>query len=267
NSKDLYRHIRTLTQPKPSIPKELVDTSGAIVTSTIDIANTLASRFASHFTLDDGLLPSVSSHPFPSYLRNVSFLPHEVHKALKQLSSSCSSGHDNIPQIIFRKCSSPAPQYLINNVILEQVPQQRDLGVQVLPTLNNSASIDDRVQKATTVMHIMLRAVTRLSFLGLQALFERRVTYDLVLARRIMHGDTILDRSKFFLFAPLRERTNNFGIHIEKTKSTPRYHCFSRRVARILNALPSHVLSSPSIHVYKKRLRALEFDFSKYIFQ
>ncbi|GMR50048.1 hypothetical protein PMAYCL1PPCAC_21556, partial [Pristionchus mayeri] len=354
NTKDLYRHIRTLTQPKPSIPKQLIDSSGNIATSTLDIANTLASRFASHFTLDDGLVPSIPSHPSHSYLRNVSFFPHDVHKALKQLSPSCSTGHDNIPQIVFRKCaralslplcdifnismetgtvpslwkfslitpipkpnknpqspdsyrpiailspasktmerlvkhklapylyrsniipnyqhgfrsgSSLAPHYLINNVILEQVPQQRDLGVQVLPTLNNSASIDDRVKKATTVMHIMLRAVSRLSFLGLQALFERRVTYDLVLARRIMYGDTILDRSKFFLFAPLRERTNNFGIYIEKTKSTPRYHCFSRRVARILNALPTHVLSSPSIPVFKKRLITLEFDFRKYIFQ
>ncbi|KAF8370816.1 hypothetical protein PRIPAC_77245 [Pristionchus pacificus] len=383
NSKDLYRHIRSLTSPKVSIPKELIDSSGTTVSGVLNIANLIASRFASHFTLDDGFLPTIPSHPLTPFLCNVSFLPHEVHKALKQLSPSCSKGHDNIPQIVFRKCaqaislplcdiynismqsgvvpslwklslitplpkpdknpklaesyrpisilspasktmerlvkqklapylfrfdiipkyqhgfrsgSSPIPQFSINNVPLVTVPQQRDLGVQVIPSLLNRASIEDRVKKATTVMNIMLRSVSvnnpailikcfrtyvlshiefaspfwnpyikkesqklekiqekftrilfyrcfpspsyphglpsypkRLSYLGLPALFERRVIYDLVLARRIMNGDTLLDRNRFFTFTPLRCRTNNFGIYIEHTKSTPRYHCFSRR--------------------------------------
>ncbi|KAF8366237.1 hypothetical protein PRIPAC_84066 [Pristionchus pacificus] len=267
NSKDLYRHIRSLTSPKVSIPKELIDSSGTTVSGVLNIANLYASRFASHFTLDDGFLPTIPSHPLTPFLCNVSFLPHEVHKALKQLSPSCSKGHDNIPQIVFRKCSSPIPQFSINNVPLVTVPQQRDLGVQVIPSLLNRASIEDRVKKATTVMNIMLRSVSRLSYLGLPALFERRVIYDLVLARRIMNGDTLLDRNRFFTFTPLRCRTNNFGIYIEHTKSTPRYHCFSRRVSRIYNALPSHIHLSPSITVFKKRLSKLEFDFSKYIFR
>ncbi|KAF8361109.1 hypothetical protein PRIPAC_88032 [Pristionchus pacificus] len=445
NSKDLYRHIRSLTSPKVSIPKELIDSSGTTVSGVLNIANLIASRFASHFTLDDGFLPTIPSHPLTPFLCNVSFLPHEVHKALKQLSPSCSKGHDNIPQIVFRKCaqaislplcdiynismqsgvvpslwklslitplpkpdknpklaesyrpisilspasktmerlvkqklapylfrfdiipkyqhgfrsdaihswtvlnqlslseskcthlhigSSPIPQFSINNVPLVTVPQQRDLGVQVIPSLLNRASIEDRVKKATTVMNIMLRSVSvnnpailikcfrtyvlphiefaspfwnpyikkesqklekiqekitrilfyrcfpspsyphglpsypkRLSYLGLPALFERRVIYDLVLARRIMNGDTLLDRNRFFTFTPLRCRTNNFGIYIEHTKSTPRYHCFSRRVSRIYNALPSHIHLSPSITVFKKRLSKLEFDFSKYIFR
>ncbi|GMS93356.1 hypothetical protein PENTCL1PPCAC_15531, partial [Pristionchus entomophagus] len=354
NSKDLYRHIRTLTKPKSIIPKQLIDSSGITVSGELNIANHLASRFASHFTIDDGLVPTIPSHPFPPFLSNVSFFPHDVYKALKQLSPSCSTGHDNIPQIIFRKCahaislplcdiynismqtgivpslwkhslitplpkpekntqfpdsyrpisilspasktmerlvkgklapylyrfdiipkyqhgyrsaSSPVPQYSINNVILNTVPQQRDLGVQVVPSLLNAPSIDARVKIATTVMNIMLRAVSRLSHLGIQALFERRVIFDLVLARRIMNGETILDRNRFFTFTPVRLRSNNFGIHIEHTKSTPRYHCFSRRIARILNALPSYVHSSSSVYVYKKRLRELDFDFSKYIFR
>jgi hypothetical protein len=587
HSKDLYRHIRSLTKPKSIIPKQLHSSTGSIVSALPEISNLLASCFASHFTLDDGIMPSIPSHPLPPFLSNVSFLPHDVHRALKKLSPSCSTGYDKIPQIVFRKCAhalslplcdifnismltgivpslwkhslitplpkpekdakfpdsyrpisilSPAsktmerlvkekfapylfrfdvipkyqhgyrpgasvltnvidsendwtlahsrnqftdviyldfsrafdtvpftkllskcshygihgnlldwiasfitdrhfsvrlgdcisqpfpvlsgvpqgsvlgpilftlyvsdithvlskfpdvriqayaddiklyisyplasahsmtsqlqtaldaihswtivnqlslseskcthlhigsspPIYKINNVALLSKCPQRDLGIQVLPSLLRNASVVDRASKAKTALYIMLRAVSvnsseilikcyrtyvlphldfacpfwnpyikkdsqtlekvqeqftrilfyrcfpsssypvslpsyseRLSFLGLQALSERRVIFDLVFARRLMNGDTVLDRNRFFTYKPLRDRSNTFGIHIEFTKSTPRFHCFSRRIARILNELPTHIHCSSSIDVYKKRL--LELDLSRFI--
>ncbi|GMT10207.1 hypothetical protein PFISCL1PPCAC_26281, partial [Pristionchus fissidentatus] len=261
-TKDLYRHIRSLTKTKSIVPKELISSSGCAVTGISNITNLLATQFASYFTLDDGCIPTIPSLPLPPFLSNVSFLPTDVFKALKHLSPSCSTGYDNIPQIIFRNCRSPIPSYHINNVALSQKSEnapQRDLGLQVVPSLLRTASIDTRISKAQTALFIMLRAVSRLSHLGLQALFERRVIFDLVFARRIMNGETILDRNKFFIFKPLRDRTNTFGVHIECTRSTPRFHCFPRRVAMLLNTLPPYIHRSPSMNVYKSRLRELDY--------
>ncbi|GMT33568.1 hypothetical protein PFISCL1PPCAC_24868, partial [Pristionchus fissidentatus] len=348
-TKDLYRHIRSLTKTKSIVPKELISSSGCAVTGISNITNLLATQFASYFTLDDGCIPTIPSLPLPPFLSNVSFLPTDVFKALKHLSPSCSTGYDNIPQIIFRNCASaialplcdifnismvtgvvpslwkfslitplpkpdkasnspdsyrpisilspasktmerlvkaklapylfrfkiipdyqhgfrpgasPIPSYHINNVALSQKSEnapQRDLGLQVVPSLLRTASIDTRISKAQTALFIMLRAVSRLSHLGLQALFERRVIFDLVFARRIMNGETILDRNKFFIFKPLRDRTNTFGVHIECTRSTPRFHCFPRRVAMLLNTLPPYIHRSPSMNVYKSRLRELDY--------
>ncbi|GMT21277.1 hypothetical protein PFISCL1PPCAC_12574, partial [Pristionchus fissidentatus] len=333
-TKDLYRHIRSLTKTKSIVPKELISSSGCAVTGISNITNLLATQFASYFTLDDGCIPTIPSLRLPPFLSNVSFLPTDVFKALKHLSPSCSTGYDNIPQIIFRNCASaialplfqaalnaihewtvanqlslseskcthlhigrsPIPSYHINNVALSQKSEnapERDLGLQVVPSLLRTASIDTRISKAQTALFIMLRAVSincadillkcfqtyvlphlefaspfwnpyvkkhcerlekvqqqftrilfyrcfpspsypiglpsypqRLSHLGLQALFER----------------------------PLRDRTNTFGVHIECTRSTPRFHCFPRRVAMLLNTLPPYIHRSPSMNVYKSRL-------------
>ncbi|KAF8373854.1 hypothetical protein PRIPAC_80283 [Pristionchus pacificus] len=151
NSKDLYRHIRSLTSPKVSIPKELIDSSGTTVSGVLNIANLIASRFASHFTLDDGFLPTIPSHPLTPFLCNVSFLPHEVHKALKQLSPSCSKGHDNIPQIVFRKCAQAIslPLCDIYNISMQsdvaQITSEFTLNTQN-PHLDTTVSLEEYLE-------------------------------------------------------------------------------------------------------------------------
>ncbi|GMT17339.1 hypothetical protein PFISCL1PPCAC_8636, partial [Pristionchus fissidentatus] len=383
-TKDLYRHIRSLTKTKSIVPKELISSSGCAVTGISNITNLLATQFASYFTLDDGCIPTIPSLPLPPFLSNVSFLPTDVFKALSsvlgpilftlyiadishilspfpdvriqsyaddikvyisyspnsfasrtsQLQAALNAIHEwtvaNQLSLSESKCThlhigrSPIPSYHINNITLSQKSEnapQRDLGLQVVPSLLRTPSIDTRISKAQTALFIMLRAVSincadillkcfqtyvlphlefaspfwnpyvkkhcerlekvqqqftrilfyrcfpspsypiglpsypqRLSHLGLQALFERRVIFDLVFARRIMNGETILDRNKFFIFKPLRDRTNTFGVHIECTRSTPRFHCFPRRVAMLLNTLPPYIHRSPSMNVYKSRL-------------
>ncbi|KAF8375197.1 hypothetical protein PRIPAC_81626 [Pristionchus pacificus] len=101
---DLYRHISSLTKPKLSIP-ELVSPQNLLVFDSISKSNLLASEFASHFTLDDGCLPSLSSSRAPPPLSLFTFFPHDVYKSLRKLSPTGSTGHDAIPQIIFSKCA------------------------------------------------------------------------------------------------------------------------------------------------------------------
>ncbi|KAF8386575.1 hypothetical protein PRIPAC_75717, partial [Pristionchus pacificus] len=74
--KDLYRHVSSLTKPKLSIP-ELLSPMNVPVYDSLSKANLLATEFASHFTLDDGCLPPLSSSPIPPSLALFTFFPHE----------------------------------------------------------------------------------------------------------------------------------------------------------------------------------------------
>ncbi|GMT25603.1 hypothetical protein PFISCL1PPCAC_16900, partial [Pristionchus fissidentatus] len=67
-TKDLYRHIRSLTKTKSIVPKELISSSGCAVTGISNITNLLATQFASYFTLDDGCIPTIPSLPLPPFL-------------------------------------------------------------------------------------------------------------------------------------------------------------------------------------------------------
>src|SRR5699024_4300112 len=105
-TRDLYRHIASLTRPKSAPPKSLTSPTGDIVYETRAKADLLVSTFASYFTIDDGTLPTLSTSPLPLSLSKITFLPPAVLKALRKLRPSGSCAADSIPQIIFAKCAS-----------------------------------------------------------------------------------------------------------------------------------------------------------------
>ncbi|KAF8386813.1 hypothetical protein PRIPAC_75955 [Pristionchus pacificus] len=85
-------------------------------------------------------------------------------------------------------------------------------------------------------------------------LIERRVIGDLCMTHMIMNGFTIIPRSLFYVYKPLRDRTSSFGINIELTTSTPRYHSFPVRTSRWYSQLPDSIRTAPNIRVFKRRL-------------
>ncbi|KAF8382188.1 hypothetical protein PRIPAC_71330, partial [Pristionchus pacificus] len=84
--------------------------------------------------------------------------------------------------------------------------------------------------------------------------YERRVIGDLCMTHMIMNGFTIIPRSLFYVYKPLRDRTSSFGINIELTTSTPRYHSFPVRTSRWYSQLPDSIRTAPNIRVFKRRL-------------
>lgn len=107
-SKELFSHISKLTKSKTTIPPSLSRPDGSLATSTVDKVNLLAHHFSSVYTTtsSDNNLPPLYSHPLPCRLTSFTFYPFDVRKALNKLKPSGSTGADNIPQIIFNKCSS-----------------------------------------------------------------------------------------------------------------------------------------------------------------
>jgi len=94
----------------------------------------------------------------------------------------------------------------------------------------------------------------RLERLGLHRLDERRFAADLVFARKIMSGESILNRSDYYVYRPTRDRVHTFGINVEFAKNPARFHCFAVRTARAFGRLPIQILQSESIPVFKKRI-------------
>ncbi|GMR58564.1 hypothetical protein PMAYCL1PPCAC_28759, partial [Pristionchus mayeri] len=97
----------------------------------------------------------------------------------------------------------------------------------------------------------------RLKLLGLRPLTERRVIGDICMTHMIMTGSTIIPRSSFYVYKPQRDqrdRTSTFGINIELTTSTSRFHSFPVRTSRWYSQLPEEIRTAPNIRVFKRRL-------------
>ncbi|KAF8366045.1 hypothetical protein PRIPAC_83874 [Pristionchus pacificus] len=109
---DLYRHISSL-KPKLSIP-ELVSPQNLSVFDSISKSNLLASEFASHFTLDDGCLPSLSSSraQVRSDLKNSSSIKTRAQKATSKMFLLLKALPFNCPSILIRSCK---PHFILRN--------------------------------------------------------------------------------------------------------------------------------------------------------
>ncbi|GMR53852.1 hypothetical protein PMAYCL1PPCAC_24050, partial [Pristionchus mayeri] len=310
-SKDLYRHISSLTKPKLSIP-ELVSSDNEPVYDSSAKSNLLASEFASHFTS-----PSLSLF---------TLFPHAVYKALRKLSPSCSTGYDGISQIIFSKCahalSTPLADIYNLSLISGTVPSAwkhslitpipkpgkdsklpssyRPISIispaaktmerlikdhlnshlsrfNILPsnqhgfrsganvvtnllTCHNDWTNSHSKKLITDVVYIdFTRAFDVVPYPKLIARlshYERRVIGDLCMTHMIMTGSNIVPRSSFYVYKPQRDRTSSFGINIEMTTSTARFHSFPVRTSRWYSQLPDVIRTAPNIRVFKRRLES-----------
>ncbi|KAF8354422.1 hypothetical protein PRIPAC_96045 [Pristionchus pacificus] len=272
---DLYRHISSLTKPKLSIP-ELVSPQNLPVFDSISKSNLLSSEFASHFTLDDGCLPSLSLSRVPPSLSLFTFFPHEVYKYLR---AQVRSDLKNSSSIKIRAQKATSKMFLLLKALPFNCPSIliRIYKAYVLPLLDfaspfwNPHYLSD-IATLEKVKHTFTRQLfyrcfpspdyplslpsysDRIKTLGLRALTERRVIGDLCMTHMIMNGFTIIPRSLFYVYKPLRDRTSSFGINIELTTSTPRYHSFPVRTSRWYSQLPDSIRTTPNIRMFKRRL-------------
>ncbi|KAF8353888.1 hypothetical protein PRIPAC_95511 [Pristionchus pacificus] len=274
----------SLTKPKFSIP-ELVSPQNLPVFDSISKANLLASEFASHFTLDDGCLPSLSSSRVPPSLSLFTFFPHEVYQSLRKLSPTCSTGAQvrsdlkNSSSIKMRAQKATSKMFLLLKALPFNCPSIliRSYKAYVLPLFDFASPFwnphySSDIATLEKVQHTFTRQLfyrcfpspdyplslpsysDRIKTLGLRALTERRVIGDLCMTHMIMNGFTIIPRSFFYVYKPLRDRTSSFGINIELTTSTPRYHSFPVRTSRWYSQLPDSIRTAPNIRIFKRRL-------------
>ncbi|CAH8584143.1 unnamed protein product [Schistosoma intercalatum] len=120
------------------------------------------------------------------------------------------------------------------------------------------ADMLERVQRRATKMVQGLAGLSyedRLRHLNLFPLSYRRIRGDLILAYRILNDDLGINMS--YLLLP--SRTDHLRGHSKKAQK-PRSNRlrlefrFSHRVVNYWNSLPEHVISAPSVNIFKTRL-------------
>ena len=115
NSPSFYRTISSKSKPKNHL-SSLTTTDGFPLVSDQAKATALAQYFHSVFTNDDGTLPPL----FFSVPQSLSFsviFPYEIENSLRKVKPSLFLTSDDLPAILFKKCSSSLSEplsYLFN---------------------------------------------------------------------------------------------------------------------------------------------------------
>ena len=126
------------------------------------------------------------------------------------------------------------------------------------PFLKKDARMIERVQRTFTRRIPGLRHYSyseRLRILNLKSLEQCRLENDLVLAFRMLKGGIELRFEDFFTKSTVtRTRGHSEKLVIPGDHLEPVRNFFSNRGPAIWNSLPQHVIDSPSVNVFKKRL-------------
>ena len=102
----------------------------------------------------------------------------------------------------------------------------------------------------------------RLFKLNLQSLERRRITADLMMTFKIVHGLVGLQFNQFFSFhsSPYNTRSHRYRLFAKPLKSNFECGFFSNRVVKIWNNLPEMVVESTSLTTFRSRLQNIDLS-------
>ena len=147
-----YAATKLKTSRQSSI---LIDDSGWIITSPLDVANEFNKYFAFVFTVDDGNLPD-----FPvrvnKELNSIRFDVLSLSKVLKKLKPSLFFGLDNIPNVFLRRTERSITWPL--SILFE-----RSLSANYIPALWKMAKVVPLHKKGSTISPANYRPISLVS--------------------------------------------------------------------------------------------------------
>ena len=99
--------------------------------------------------------------------------------------------------------------------------------------------------------------------MNLDTLENRRVRFDLTLMYKIYNNILDIDFKQHFknniAMKNYGLRGHNFKISCaNRSKSTSKYRFFCERIVPLWNALPTHLVESPTLEKFKKQLNELD---------
>ena len=139
------------------------------------------------------------------------------------------------------------------------------------PYLANDITKVENVQKRFTKFAFRRCGIPYISYqdrlfkINLKSLQHRRILFDLLLFYKIFYGLSDLNFSDFFKLKistyNLRgnkcqvQSINNFNFQTNQLSN-----CFFNRVTKYWNYLPQTIVESPSLNVFKSKLKDFDFD-------
>ena len=126
------------------------------------------------------------------------------------------------------------------------------------PFLEKDITLLERVQRRATKLIPELRNKTyetRLKELNLLSLKDRRLRGQLIEVFKILNGFDKLNVNSLFELAPdSSTRTNGFKLTLKRFETNITGNFFTYKITSIWNVLPSHVVNSSSVNMFKNRL-------------
>ena len=126
------------------------------------------------------------------------------------------------------------------------------------PYLKKDITKIEKVQRRATRQVKSLQHLSyedRLKYLNLPSLNYRRHRCDMIQIFKMVHGLDELDPSHFFeIVSESRTRGHKYKIAKKKFNSKLRFCSFSQRVITEWNSLPSYVVESSSLNLFKSNL-------------
>jgi len=101
----------------------------------------------------------------------------------------------------------------------------------------------------------------RLTCLGLDSLYCKRVKSDLIMCYKVLHNMDSIDCNALFQRSQVFHTTGN-SMKLSKHHVSSRRdgHFFANRVINIWNSLPDHTVASPSVACFKLKLSKFHFN-------
>ena len=131
------------------------------------------------------------------------------------------------------------------------------------PALVKDINRLERVQARATKLIPELRHLSyesRLEKLGMPTLRTRRIKLDLVQAYKILHGFDNVDYKNYFTLNENCTRNNGYKLFAKPFNKNVLGNFFTYRVVNYWNGLPAHVVTSPTIETFKRRLDKIKYD-------
>ncbi len=126
------------------------------------------------------------------------------------------------------------------------------------PTLTKDIKRLERVQARATKLIPEIRHLSyegRLEIPGMMSLKDRRLSLDLIQTFKIQHGFDSVDYKKYFTLNQNSNRNNGYKLNVKVYNgSSILCNVFTYRVVNFWNKLPSSIVSSQTVEIFRSRL-------------
>ena len=103
----------------------------------------------------------------------------------------------------------------------------------------------------------------RLKTLKLCTLEERRLRLDLIFLYKILKGEILVTKEKYFEFKTTNTRGHSMALREQKSKKDIKKYSFAQRIVKVWNYLPEDIVSARTANSFKTKLGNI--DLTKFL--